>query len=124
LFGFLLAVGNLRPGRKYERAVVTSAAFASRSQQFDSRKTMDQQPNEDGTILVATVEPTAALQFLNAFLAGGFEISFARSNRKNARRTYSIQPAPSDQVRENFFGCLEKLMPAESTASVQTSTGK
>ncbi|RWM22762.1 hypothetical protein [Mesorhizobium sp.] len=103
--GFLMAAADLTASDKYQMVQISDVAFSSRA--FTSLDHLNYEAYEDGTVMAATQAPVLAAAFVNAVLAGTYEVRFARSDSRREMRTYKIASPPEEAVRNSFVHCLE-----------------
>jgi hypothetical protein len=111
LAGFLMAAADLTANNIYRIVQISDAVFSSRD--FTSLDHLDYIAYEDGTVMATTQDPVLAAAFVNAVLAGAYEVRFARSDTLREMRTYKIAFPPEEAVRNSFIDCL-KLYANES----------
>jgi hypothetical protein len=107
LAGFLMAAIDVAATDKFEIVPISNVAFNSAT--FDSLGELSSETFDDGTVMATTDNAMLAAPFINAVLAGNYELKFSRAEPDQEMRTYKIQPAPSDSVASNFIHCMDSL---------------
>ena len=111
LVGFSMDVGELRfsggmpaGGRKVNLA---TAAFSSLT--FSSAGRLNIAPFGDGGISGSTTDRSTGNEFMNAFLKGGYDLSFTREDWPGIR-SYHLSSSPLMEVVKSFHACLRTLL--------------
>ncbi|TIT27252.1 MAG: hypothetical protein E5W86_09900 [Mesorhizobium sp.] len=107
LAGFLMGVADIVAVERADLAQIANANFNSAT--FSSLGQLNYETYDDGTIMATTQNAEFAAPFLNAVLAGNYELSFSRSEPGAEMRTYKILPAPSETIADNFIRCMDGL---------------
>ena len=88
---------------------ISQATFAS--QTFRSAEYMDYEVHKDGGVMSATLDPTAAGDFLRAFISGDFVLTLAIAEPEGTKLSYRISEGPAADIQDRFAICLEQLIP-------------
>jgi hypothetical protein len=86
---------------------LASAAFISPT--FNSLGRLNTAPFGDRGLLSTTTDMSTGREFIQAFLKGGYEISFMRDEVSGAR-SYRISASPPGEVVRQFQACLNTLL--------------
>ncbi|MEI5682021.1 hypothetical protein V7S48_27365 [Mesorhizobium sp. CCNWLW176] len=107
LAGFLIAAAETMTTDRSDVVQISDAALNSAT--FTSRGQLGYEVYDDGTVMAPTDDPEVATSFINAVLAGNFELSFVRSGSGAGTRIYKIVAAPPAIVTSNLVRCMESL---------------
>jgi len=118
LAGFLMGVADIVAVERADIVQIANATFNSST--FSSLGQLNYETYDDGTIMATTENAEFAALFINAVLAGNYELSFSRSEPGAGMRIYKILPAPSEAVASNFIRCMDDL--AMESQQVRSST--
>ncbi len=106
--GFSLTVFDDQPPfASIARVGFSSAGFSSDG--------MEQVADPDNSVWV-WMNASNTVEFLTAFMAGDFRLSFARTGSAGLR-TYQIADAPAADLRDRFVKCATGLAPGEQGAA-------
>ena len=107
LAGFLMAAIDVAAIEKSKIVPISNAAFNSAT--FNSPGQLSSETFDGGTIMATTDNAKLAAPFINAVLAGDYELRFSRDEPNSEMRTYKILAGPSDSVASNFILCMDGL---------------
>ncbi|ANT49958.1 hypothetical protein [Mesorhizobium amorphae] len=107
LAGFLMGVADIVAVERADIVQITDATFNAAT--FSSLGQLNYETYDDGTVMATTENAEFAAPFINAVLAGNYELGFSRLESGAGMRTYKILPAPSEAVASNFIRCMDDL---------------
>lgn len=81
-----------------------------------------QEMDEDNSVWTWAPDDESAGDFLEAYLAGHFELVFWRADPASDLRRYQIVDAPGKDVAEQFLGCLKRLAPEAVVGSISAAS--